>query len=112
MAQSNGQAPTQMTFFARFEDDILAGKKTITIRDYSESHYQVGSIVDVYTLEANQWFCQLKILNVQPIEFESLTSIHAQQENMTLSELKQVISEIYPNQTAFYVIGFELIQQG
>ena len=30
-------APTTMTFFSRFENDILSGKKTITIRDKKES---------------------------------------------------------------------------
>ncbi|MCE7626929.1 ASCH domain-containing protein, partial [Vibrio fluvialis] len=44
-------APTTMTFFARFERDILAGKKVITIRDASEKDYQPGTVVDVSTLE-------------------------------------------------------------
>ena len=29
--------PNDITFFQRFQDDILAGRKTITIRDESES---------------------------------------------------------------------------
>jgi N4-acetylcytidine amidohydrolase len=28
-----------ITFYQRFEADILAGRKTITIRDKSESHF-------------------------------------------------------------------------
>ncbi len=44
-------APTTMTFFRRFEADILSGKKTITIRDESERDYQPGSVVEVSTLE-------------------------------------------------------------
>ena len=30
--------PNDITFFQRFQDDILAGRKIITIRDESESH--------------------------------------------------------------------------
>ncbi len=29
-----------ITFFQRFQDDILAGRKTITIRDAAESHFK------------------------------------------------------------------------
>ena len=32
--------PNDITFFQRFQDDILAGRKTITIRDESESHFK------------------------------------------------------------------------
>ncbi len=34
--------PNDITFFQRFQDDILAGRKTITIRDESESHFKTG----------------------------------------------------------------------
>lgn len=30
-----------ITFYQRFEADILAGRKTITIRDKSESHFKI-----------------------------------------------------------------------
>ena len=53
-----------ITFFERFEADILSGKKTITIRDASEKDYAVNSIVQVSTYENNRWFCALKIKNV------------------------------------------------
>jgi uncharacterized protein YqfB (UPF0267 family) len=38
-----------------------------------------------------------------------LNEEHALQENMTLSEQKLVITEIYPNQTQFYVIDFKCL---
>jgi uncharacterized protein YqfB (UPF0267 family) len=101
--------PTQMTFFSRFEKDILAGKKIITIRDESEKDYLVGSIVDVSTLEESRWFCQLRIDSVTPILFEDLSLYHAEQENMTLDELKNIIEEIYPNKGQLYVIAFQLM---
>ncbi|MCK6265104.1 N(4)-acetylcytidine aminohydrolase [Vibrio sp. ZSDE26] len=100
--------PTEMTFFERFEADILSGKKTITIRDESERDYRVGSVVDVKTLEAGRRFCKLKINAVDPILFSELNDFHAEQENMTLAVLKGVINEIYPGTEQLYVISYEL----
>lgn len=102
-------APTEMTFFARFEADILAGKKTITIRDESESHYVPGSIVTVSTLEQGRVFCRLEILAVTPIRFSQLNDFHAEQENMTLPQLKAVIHDIYPGQEYLYLIEYQLV---
>ncbi len=102
-------APTQMTFFARFESDILAGKKTITIRDESESHYVPGSVVNVSTLEEGRAFCRLKILAVTPLRYSQLNDFHAQQENMTLPQLKAVIEDIYPGQEYLYLIEYQLV---
>ncbi|MCG6212709.1 MULTISPECIES: N(4)-acetylcytidine aminohydrolase [Vibrio] len=103
-------APTTMTFFARFERDILAGKKVITIRDASEKDYQPGTVVDVSTLEEGRWFCRLHIESVEPVQFSALTAYHAEQENMTLDELKQVISDIYPGIEELYVITYQLVE--
>ncbi|MBD1575337.1 ASCH domain-containing protein [Vibrio sp. S11_S32] len=99
-----------MTFFARFEADILAGKKTITIRDKAESYYVPESIVTVSTLEQGREFCQLQIDSVEAIQFCDLSEFHAQQENMTLTELKNVIRDIYPDLDALYVIHYHLIR--
>lgn len=101
-------APTEITFYQRFETDILAGKKTITIRDESEKYFQPGSTVKVYTLETNRKFCDVKIKSVEPIRFEHLSESHARQENMTLDQLKAVIREIYPSVNELYVISFNL----
>lgn len=104
------QFPTTMTFFARFEADILSGKKVITIRDESEKDYQPGSVVDVSTLEEGRWFCRLKIQSVEPVLFSDLNEFHAEQENMTLLQLKQVINDIYPGIESLYVIQYELVE--
>ena len=101
---------SKMTFFERFEKDILSGKKTITIRDESEKDYIENSIVQVSTYEDNTWFCELKIKSVKPILFDDLEDFHAVQENMTLLELKNVIHEIYPNVEKLYVISYELVR--
>ncbi|UKH16650.1 N(4)-acetylcytidine aminohydrolase [Actinobacillus pleuropneumoniae] len=98
-----------ITFFSRFEADILAGKKTITIRDKSESYFQPQQELKVFTNETNRFFAHIRVISVTPIHFEQLNEQHAKQENMSLAELKQVIREIYPNDNNFFVIEFELI---
>ena len=45
-----------ITFYQRFEADILAGRKTITIRDKSESDFKAGDILRVGRFEDNQYF--------------------------------------------------------
>lgn len=100
--------PTEMTFFERFEADILSGKKTITIRDESERFYQPGSVVRVSTFEDGREFCHLRIDSVEPILFSELNEFHAQQENMTLPQLKAVIQEIYPGIEQLFVVCYSL----
>ena len=97
-----------ITFYQRFESDILAGRKTITIRDKSESHFKAGDILRVGRFEDNQYFCTIEVLSVLPIMLDNLTEQHAAQENMSLSELKKVIREIYPSEERFYVIRFKI----
>ncbi len=101
---------SKMTFFERFEADILAGKKTITLRDESEKDFVIGSIVDVATFETDRQFCQLRILAVTAVGFSELNHQHAEQENMSLEQLKQVIADIYPGIEQLYEIQFELIK--
>ena len=97
-----------ITFYQRFEADILAGRKTITIRDKSESHFKAGDILRVGRFEDNQYFCTIEVLSVSPITLDELTEQHAAQENMSLVELKEVIKVIYPNESEFYLIEFEV----
>ncbi|MFQ7554769.1 MAG: N(4)-acetylcytidine aminohydrolase [Haemophilus parainfluenzae] len=98
-----------ITFYQRFEADILAGRKTITIRDKSESHFKAGDILRVGRFEDNQYFCSIEVLSVSPITLDELTEQHAKQENMGLDELKKVIRGIYPNKKLFSVIKFRLM---
>ncbi|WGE51973.1 N(4)-acetylcytidine aminohydrolase [Actinobacillus equuli] len=99
----------KITFFSRFEADILAGKKIITIRDKSEAYFQPQQELKVFTNETNRFFADIRVISVTPIHFEQLNEQHAKQENMSLAELKQVIRDIYPNDNGFFVIEFELI---
>ena len=99
-----------ITFYQRFEADILAGSKTITIRDKSESHFKTSDILRVGRFEDNQYFCSIEVLSVAPITLDELTEQHAAQENIRLSELREVIKAIYPNESEFWVIHFKLIK--
>ncbi|MCU6668603.1 N(4)-acetylcytidine aminohydrolase [Enterobacteriaceae bacterium H4N4] len=101
--------PNDITFFQRFQDDILAGRKTITIRDASEAHFKVGDILRVGRFEDEEYFCTIEVTDTSTVTLETLTEKHAQQENMTREELKRVIAEIYPHQTQFYVIEFKCL---
>ena len=98
-----------ITFYQRFEADILAGRKTITIRDKSESHFKAGDILRVGRFEDNQYFCTMEVLSVSPITLDELTEQHAMQENMRLDKLKEVIREIYSNEKIFWLIQFNTI---
>ncbi|MGL5665744.1 MAG: N(4)-acetylcytidine aminohydrolase [Shewanella sp.] len=97
---------TKITFFERFEQDILSGAKTITLRDEAESHVFAGQILPVSTFEADRWFCDIKVIEVVPVLFSALTEQHAAQENMTLPELRRVIQEIYPGLEQLFQIRF------
>ena len=97
-----------ITFYQRFEADILAGRKTITIRDKSESHFKAGDILRVGRFEDNQYFCTIEVLSVLPIMLDNLTEQHAAQENMSLAELKEVIKAIYPSEDKFVLINFKI----
>lgn len=101
-----------IAFYQRFEADILAGRKTITIRDDSESHFKAGDILRVGRFEDNQYFCTIEVLSVSPITLDELTEQHAKQENMGLDELKEVIRGIYPNEEQFFIIEFKFLNLG
>jgi len=97
------------TFFSRFEADILAGRKTITLREASDAQFSVGDHLRVSRYEDEVFFCNIEVLAVTPVLFNALNQRHAQQENMTLEQLKQVISEIYPGLNELFMIEFRLL---
>lgn len=100
-----------ITFFQRFESDILAGRKTITIRDESEAHFKEGQVLRVGRYEDDGYFCTINVLSVTPVTLSELTDEHARQENMTLDALREVINAIYPGTDNFYVIAFKVISE-
>lgn len=106
---NNTMQPNDITFFQRFQEDILAGRKTITIRDESESHFKAGDILRVGRYEDEGYFCTVEVIRTSTVKLDVLTEKHAHQENMSLEALKAVIAEIYPNQSQFYVIEFKCL---
>ena len=70
--------PTKITFFEFLTPLITAGKKTITIRDESESHYVPNTEVEVFTLETDRKVCDIKILSVAPLKFDDINEFHAE----------------------------------
>lgn len=101
---------SKITFFERFEQDILTGAKTITLRDETESHVVAGQTLPVSTFEADRWFCDIQIIDVMPVTLTELTDVHAKQENMTLPQLRSVIAEIYPGLEQLYMISFVVLK--
>ena len=99
--------PNNITFFQRFQDDILAGRKTITIRDAAESHFKAGDVLRVGRYEDDGYFCTIRVVATSTVTLDTLNERHAQQENMPLPQLREVIAEIYPEEKLFYVIEFE-----
>ena len=96
-----------ITFFQRFQDDILAGRKTITLRDAAESLFKTGDVLRVGRYEDDGYFCTIRVVATSTVTLDTLSELHAQQENMTLAQLREVIAEIYPEEKQFYVIEFE-----
>lgn len=101
--------PTEMTFFEFLTPLVASGRKTITIRDASENHYQPGSHVQVFTLESHTKVCDIIILAVEPLAFDDINEFHASQESLPLVELKQLIQTVYPNQQTLFMISFKLL---
>ncbi|MGR5061316.1 N(4)-acetylcytidine aminohydrolase [Photobacterium sp. DNB22_13_2] len=98
-----------MLFLACFESDVLAEKKTITIRDEADSHYEVGSRVNAVIYQEGRQFGRLDIVSVEPVLFDELNENHAVQENMSLERLREVLEDIYPGTKQLYVVSFRLV---
>lgn len=101
--------PQEITFFEWLVPLIVSGDKYITIRDYAESHYRPGTRVTAYTLETHQQFAEVEILAVSPLLLEDIDEQHAQQEGMSLEQLRSLIRRVYPDQHQLYVIKFRLL---
>lgn len=84
------------SLFQRFQDDILAGRKTITIRDESESHFKTGDVLRVGRFEDDGYFCTIEVTATSTVTLDTLTEKHAEQENMTLTELKKSLLTSIP----------------
>ena len=100
---------TTLRFYDRFSPDILSGAKTLTLRDGSASDIVVGDVLAAVGLPSQRTFATLRITEVGAIAFDDLNEGHAQQENMSLTELRAVIRDIYPGVKALHAITFSLL---
>nr|WP_202819678.1 N(4)-acetylcytidine aminohydrolase [Thaumasiovibrio occultus] len=99
-----------LTFFKRLAKQVKSGDKTATLRDASESHYVAGQRVEARQLEDGELICQLEILAVEPVTFDSLNRQHAKAENLPfVFLLKWIIRRIYPAQTQLYFIRYRVL---
>ena len=71
-----------ITFFQRFQEDILAGRKTITIRDAAESHFKPGDVLRVGRYEDDGYFCTIAVTATSTVTLDTLTEEHARQEDV------------------------------
>lgn len=100
----------QISFYKKLVPLILSGKKTGTIRDKSESHYEPGQILDAITNEENKRFCQIEVLNIEKVAIDELNRSHAKAEGfLFVFPLKRVVRKIYSKESELYFIGFKVI---
>lgn len=64
---------TTSLFFNVSVDDILAGRKTITIRDESESHFKTGDVLRVGRFEDDGYFCTIEVTATSTVTLDTLT---------------------------------------
>jgi N4-acetylcytidine amidohydrolase len=110
-SSSAAEPQTRISFFERFEADILSQRKTLTLREWADAKVYPGQIIPVFTFETQRWFCDIQIISRQTIQFDALNSAHAEQENMPLAELKDLIQVIYPGISELFEIKFALNTQ-
>ena len=95
---ATGQNVTNARPFSAFVPaafDLMSGK--------------TGDVLRVGRFEDDGYFCTIEVTATSTVTLDTLTEKHAEQENMTLTELKKVIADIYPGQTQFYVIEFKCL---
>lgn len=100
--------PNDITFFNVSGMTFWLGVNHL-IRDESESHFKTGDVLRVGRFEDDGYFCTIEVTATSTVTLDTLTEKHAEQENMTLTELIKVIADIYPGQTQFYVIEFKCL---
>ncbi|TBR41615.1 ASCH domain-containing protein [Marinomonas agarivorans] len=107
MSDEVHRAIAQIRFFGKLAPLILSGRKSATIRDDSEAHYQVGQILEAITHEDGASICQIEILSIEQVSFDTLNRSHAKAEGLPFTFLlKRLIRKIYPRDTKLYFIRF------
>ena len=65
--------------------------------------------LDDALVEKDEKVCEIKILAVEPLDFNDINEFHAEQEAIELPKLKQLIREIYPSTDDLFLITYELV---
>lgn len=92
---------TTSLFFNVSRMTFWLGVKTITIRDESESHFKTGDVLRVGRFEDDGYFCTIEVTATSTVTLDTLTEKHAEQENMTLTELKRSLPTSIPTRHSF-----------
>ena len=100
---------TQIKFFDDLLPAVISGQKTITIRSLSGLKYLPGSCVQVISQTTGLCVCEIKIISVEAILFSQINDSHARREQMTLTDLKNLIAQIYPDTKQLSLISFKLL---
>ena len=83
--------PNDITFFQRFQDDILAGRKTITLRDAAESHFKAGDVLRVGRYEDDGYFCTIRVVATSTVTLDTLSELHAQPSHCSLRQKRKTV---------------------
>ncbi|MDH8437512.1 N(4)-acetylcytidine aminohydrolase [Klebsiella pneumoniae] len=97
-----------LPFFSVFRTTSSPGAKPSPFA-MQRSHFKPGDVLRVGRYEDDGYFCTIAVTATSTVTLDTLTEQHAQQENMTLGQLRQVISDIYPGESQFYVIEFKTL---
>lgn len=101
--------PNDITFFNVSRMTFWLGVKPSPSATSLNRTSKTGDVLRVGRFEDDGYFCTIEVTATSTVTLDTLTEKHAEQENMTLTELKKVIADIYPDQTQFYVIEFKCL---
>ncbi len=101
--------PATLSFYQRFEADIVAGLKTITLRDDTCRDLVTGDRLLVTSVPSGRVFGVIEVRATSLVAVTQLDESHARQENMTLAELRAVLQDIYPGLTTLHAVTFVFV---
>ncbi|PXK99509.1 ASCH domain-containing protein [Klebsiella variicola] len=99
--------PMTLPFFSVFRRTSLPGAKRLLSAMRRNRILNRVTSCALGAMKMTAIFCTIAVTATSTVTLDTLTEQHAQQENMTLEQLRQVIREIYPAEDRFYVIEFK-----
>jgi hypothetical protein len=99
-----------LTFKRQYVDPILAGRKTLTIRDLRTPIFAVGEQVEFRTHWSRPPFARAVVTDVATVPVEALQRGDALREAMrSRAELLAAVRALYPHAERVRVIGFQVL---